>query len=109
MKNAARLPGPIAVVLVGIGLFAAAPAANADPADDNYLRALHQRGLSWPNGSDQMMINVGHAVCQDWAAGDTMAQTVDDVQKSLGLSTNGAGSVIGAATAAYCPEFRSKI
>jgi hypothetical protein len=55
------------------------------------------------------MINVGHAVCQDWAGGDTMAQTVADVQKALGLSTNGSGTVIGAATAAYCPEFRSKL
>lgn len=55
------------------------------------------------------MINVGHAVCADWAGGDTMAQTVDDVQKALGVSTNGAGTVIGAATASYCPEFRSKM
>jgi hypothetical protein len=109
MKNTARLTGPIAVVLAVIVVIVGAPTANADPADDAYLRALTQRGLSWANGSEQTMINVGHAVCQDWAAGDTMAQTVTDVQKALGLSTNGSGTVIGAATAAYCPEYRSKL
>jgi hypothetical protein len=109
MKNTARLSGPIVVGLTAFVVLAAAPAATADPADDNFLRALTQRGLSWPSGNDQTMINVGHAVCADWAGGDTMAQTVDDVQKTLGLSTNGAGTVIGAATASYCPEFRSKM
>jgi len=109
MKNTARLSGPIAVVLAGVVAFAAAPTAKADPADDAYLRALQQRGLSWANGADPTMISVGHAVCQDWVAGDTMAQTVDDVKKALGLSDNGAGSVIGAATGSYCPEFRSKL
>lgn len=109
MKNTAWLSGPIAVVLTGVVAFAAAAPANADPADDNYLRALQQRGLGWPAGSDQTMIDVGHAVCQDWAGGDTLAQTVGDVQKSLGLSSNGSGTIVGAATAAYCPEFRSKM
>lgn len=109
MNITARLSGPIAVGLAAFVVVATAPTANADPADDNFLRALTQRGLSWPGCNDQTMINVGHAVCADWAGGDTMAQTVDDVQKALGVSTNGAGTVIGAATASYCPEFRSKM
>lgn len=109
MKNTARLRRPIALGLAAFVVLATAPTATADAADDNFLRALTQRGLSWPAGNDQTMINVGHAVCADWAGGDTMAQTVDDVQKALGLSTNGAGTVIGAATASYCPEFRSKM
>lgn len=109
MKTMARLTGPLGAALAALLVVAVAPAANADPADDNYLRALKQRGLGWPSGTDQTMIDAGHAVCQDWAGGDTMAQIVDDVQKALGLSTNGAGTVIGAATAAYCPEFRTKM
>jgi hypothetical protein len=55
------------------------------------------------------MINVGHAVCQDFAGGDTMSQTVDDVKKALGVSNTGAGSIVGAAVANYCPENRSKL
>jgi hypothetical protein len=109
MKNAARLTGPIAVVVAGIVGIATAPSASADPADDQYLHNLQQHGLGWPAGQDQMMIDVGHAVCTDWANGDTMKQLATDVQKATGLSSNGSGTIIGAATVAYCPEFRSKM
>ncbi|GBG39363.1 DUF732 domain-containing protein [Mycobacterium montefiorense] len=109
MKNTARMAGPIAAVVAGLLGIAAAPSAHADPADDTYLQTLQQRGLSWANGQDQTMINVGHAVCTDFAGGDTMEQTVGDVKKALGVSNNGAGSIVGAAVAAYCPENRSKM
>jgi uncharacterized protein DUF732 len=109
MKNTARLAGPIAAVVTCLVAIAAAPVAGADPADDNYLQVLRQRGLSWADGQDGTMINVGHAVCTDFAGGDTMEQTVGDVKKSLGVSNNGAGSIVGAAVAAYCPENRSKM
>lgn len=108
MKNTAWLAGRIAAVAAGLFAVAVAPIANADPADDTYLHALQQRGLSWPAGQDQMMINAGHAVCQDFDAGDTMAQTVDDVKKALGVSNTGAGSIIGTAINVYCPGNRSK-
>src|SRR3984957_5799725 len=106
MKNAQRLAGPIAAVAVGLVAIAAAPTASADPADDAYLQTLQQHGLTWANGADGTMINVGHAVCSDFAGGDTMSQTVQDVKKSLGVSNNGAGTIIGAAVANYCPENR---
>ncbi|MEM6105826.1 DUF732 domain-containing protein [Mycobacterium sp. 050272] len=109
MKNTAWLAGPIAAVATGLVAIAAAPIASADGADDTFLHTLQQRGLSWPGGQDQMMINAGHAVCQDFDAGDTMAQTVDDVKKALGVSNMGAGSIVGAAVAAYCPQNRSKM
>jgi hypothetical protein len=109
MKHTARLAGPIAAAVAGFIAVAAAPTASADPADDAYLQTLQQHGLSWANGADGTMINVGHAVCSDFAGGDTMAQTVQDVKKSLGLSNNGAGTIIGAAVANYCPENRSKM
>jgi Protein of unknown function (DUF732) len=109
MKNMARLPGTVAVVVAGVVGIAAAPIASADPADDQYLHTLQQHGLGWPSGTDQTMIDVGHAVCQDWTNGNTMAQTAKDVQKATGLSSGGSGTIIGAATIAYCPEFRSKM
>jgi Protein of unknown function (DUF732) len=109
MKNTAWLAGPIAAVVTGLCAIAAVPIAHADGADDNYLQVLRQRGLSWADGQDQTMINVGHAVCTDFAGGDTMQQTVGDVKKALGVSNNGAGSIVGAAVAAYCPENRSKM
>jgi hypothetical protein len=103
------MAGPIAAAVAGFVAIAVAPTASADPADDAYLQTLQQRGLSWPNDQGQTMINVGHAVCQDFAGGDTMSQTVDDVKKALGVSNTGAGSIVGAAVANYCPENRSKL
>ncbi|BBY41275.1 hypothetical protein MMAN_54090 [Mycobacterium mantenii] len=109
MKKTALLAGPVAVVVVGVVGIVAAPVATADPADDQYLQTLHLRGLSWADGADQTMINVGHAVCTDFDGGDTAAQTISDVKKSVGLSSGGANIIVGAAVAAYCPQNRSKL
>jgi hypothetical protein len=109
MKNTARLAGPIAAVVAGLIAIGAAPTASADPADDSYLQNLQQHGLSWAPGADGTMINVGHAVCQDFDGGDTLAQAVGDVKKSLGVSNGGAGTIVGAAVANYCPANRSKM
>lgn len=108
MKNKARFTGAMAAALGGLCV-AAAPMANADIMDDAYLSALTKGGISWANGSDSSMIAVGHAVCQDWAGGNTLDQTITDVRKALALSDNGTGTVIGAATAAYCPQYQSKL
>lgn len=40
MNITARLSGPIAVGLAAFVVLATAPTARADPADDNFLRAL---------------------------------------------------------------------
>ncbi|WP_406814370.1 DUF732 domain-containing protein [Mycobacterium sp. M23085] len=109
MKNAARLAGPVAVAVAGLISIAVAPMASADPADDQYLQTLRLRGLSWADGADQSMINVGHAVCTDFDGGDTASQTIGDVKKSLGLSSGGANIIVGAAVAAYCPQNRAKL
>jgi hypothetical protein len=108
MKNMARCAGLVAAI-IGSSTIIAAPVVNADPADDAYLHALTQGGLSWDSGSDQKMISVGHAVCTDWSGGNTLAQTVADVKNSLGLSDGGTGTILGAATAAYCPQYQSKL
>jgi hypothetical protein len=107
MKKAARLAGPVAVVVASVVGIATAPIASADAADDQYLQTLRTRGLGWPN--DQAMINIGHAVCSDFDGGDTAAATIGDVKKSLGISSGGANIIVGAAVAAYCPENRSKL
>jgi Protein of unknown function (DUF732) len=109
MKKTARLAGPLAAVVAGVVGIATAPIASADPADDQYLQTLRTRGLGWANGADQTMINVGHAVCTDFDGGDTAAQTIGDVKKSVGLSSGGANIIVGAAVAAYCPQNRAKL
>jgi hypothetical protein len=108
MKNMAWVAG-LAAAIIGSSAAVAAPVANADPTDDAYLHALTQGGLSWDAGSEQKMISVGHAVCTDWSGGNTLAQTVADVKNSLGLSDGGTGTLLGATTASYCPQYQSKL
>ena len=106
MKNVTWLTGTVAAILGGIVI--AAPIANADQTDDIFLQALTQGGISWANGSDQMMVTMGHAVCKDWSDGATQEQTVADVKKALGLSDSGTGYLVGAATQSYCPQYMSR-
>jgi hypothetical protein len=107
MKNTARLTGPLAAVLGAIAVITA-PIANADSADDAFLHTLTQKGITWPNLSDQTMVDVGHAVCQDWSNGFTFDQTLADAKKGLGLDDKTSAQIIGAATGVYCPQYQSK-
>jgi hypothetical protein len=108
MKKTARLTGPLAAVLGGIAVIAA-PIVNADTADDAYLQALKDKGITWPSGSDQTMTQIGHAVCTDWSKGFTFEQTLADAKSGLPqLADASLGKIMGAATGAYCPAYSSK-
>ena len=106
MKFIAKLATPATAILCGAAVIAA-PTASAD-VDSSYLGALSGHGITW--SSDSTVITVGHAVCTDWAAGNTLQQTLSDVKSGLtNLSDDGAAFMIGAATGAYCPQYESKI
>lgn len=70
MKKTARLTGPLAAALAGFAVITA-PIANADSTDDAYLQRLKDNGITWPNGSDQTVVQIGHATCGDWSKGFT--------------------------------------
>jgi hypothetical protein len=108
MKKTARLAGPLGAVLGGIAVMTV-PIANADPTDDAYLQTLKDKGITWPSGSDQMMIQIGHAVCGDWGKGFTFEQTFADAKSALTqLADASIAKIMGAATGVYCPQYSSK-
>lgn len=108
MKRTARLTGPLAAVLGGIAVITA-PTANADSTDDAYLQALRDKGITWPIGSDQTMLQIGHAVCGDWSKGFTFDQTLADAKSALPqLADASIAKIMGLATGTYCPQFSSK-
>ncbi len=108
MKNTGRFTGPLAAVLGGIAVIAA-PIASADSADDAYLQALKDKGITWPSGSDQTMIQMGHATCADWSKGFTFDQTLADAKSALPqLADTSVAKILGIATGAYCPQYSSK-
>lgn len=108
MKKTARLTGPLAAVLGGIAVITA-PIANADSMDDAYLQALRDKGITWPSGSDQTMLQIGHAVCGDWSKGFTFDQTLADAKSALPqLADASIAKIMGLATGTYCPQYSSK-
>jgi Protein of unknown function (DUF732) len=108
MKKTARFTAPLAAVLGGIAVIAA-PLASADSADDGYLQALRDKGITWPSDKDQTMVNIGHAVCTDWSHGMTFDQTFADAKSGLPqLQDASLARIMGAATGAYCPQYSSK-
>lgn len=108
MKKPARLTGPLAAVLGGIAVITAA-IAYADSTDDAYLQALKDKGITWSNGSDQTMVQIGHAVCGDWAKGFTFEQTLADAKSGLPqLADASIAKIMGTSTGVYCPQYASK-
>jgi hypothetical protein len=108
MKNTGRFTGPIAAVLGGIAVITA-PIASADSADDGYLQALKDKGITWPSDKDPTMVAIGHAVCTDWSHGMTFEQTFADAKSGLPqLQDSSIATIMGAATGAYCSQYSGK-
>ena len=81
-----------------------APPALADQADDAFVSALTTQGIIPKSlSADQALIN-GHAICATMDKGIGQADMVGAVSSSDHLSADDAGFVVGAATAAFCPE-----
>ncbi|WP_082459873.1 MULTISPECIES: DUF732 domain-containing protein [unclassified Mycobacterium] len=107
MKKLTLLTGAVAATVASAAAVAI-PVASADSTDDVFLQALVQQGITLSGLSNQTIVNAGHGVCQDWANGATLAQTLSDVKSALSLSDHNSGYFIGAATQSYCPQYVSK-
>ena len=108
MKNTGRFTGLLAAV-------AASPQSHRP---DRQCRlggrrlpaALTKKGITWPNGGDSTMVNIGHAVCTDWNHGMTFEQTFADAKSGLPqLQDSSIATIMGAATGAYCPQYSQQI
>src|SRR5262249_31533595 len=73
----------IAGATLGLTALLAAGPADASTADDQFLGALRQQGISF--GNTQSAINVGHHVC------DALGQGMEPSQISQQLASNNPG------------------
>ncbi|QGW33013.1 hypothetical protein MAA44156_02815 [Mycobacterium avium subsp. avium] len=92
------IPAAVAAALtVGSGI------AVAD--DDGYLAQLKKIGVAWQPGGDTTLIQLGHAICSDRAAGKTPDELAADVHSGLNSSFNyaDATAIVSAAESNYCP------
>ena len=106
MKHSLKIAGSVVGAFASAALICA-PMAAADNADDAFLGALTEQGVTWPGATPDNQIAAGKGVCQDWAAGATFEQEVNSLVPNL--TAEDAAFLIGAATAAYCPEYESKV
>lgn len=78
-----------------------------DPSDDIYLKDVESGGIS-TSGRTDALIQAGHAVCQALSEGSSPKEVV--VGLTLGnddVDLHEAEYVVGAAIAAYCPQYKS--
>lgn len=96
-----RKPMLAAVTLAGL-LGLAAPAA-AEPADPNFLGALDQVGISYPNPADA--VAGGHTVCEYLASGHSTNQAAKGVKNANpSLTLTKAHQFVGIARATFCAQ-----
>ncbi|MGO4444063.1 DUF732 domain-containing protein [Mycobacterium sp. 2YAF39] len=106
MKYSLKIAGSVVGGLAAAAMIYA-PIAAADSADDAFIGALTEQGVTWPGATPDNQIAAGKGVCQDWTAGATFEQEVTSLTPNL--TAEDAAFLIGAATAAYCPQFESKV
>lgn len=79
------------------------PSANLNAA---FLTAWH---VDFPNSDDAKAISVGHDVCDAYKAGTTFEGELAYIMAlAPQLTARQAGGIIGASTAAYCPEYSNR-
>lgn len=94
----------LAAGTLGVAAVLAAGAANAAPADDQFLAALAQQGIGF--GSTQSATMVAHHVCDALAGG----MEPSDISHHLAAANSGIDQQTGVvitvlAAQSYCPQF----
>ena len=93
---------PCAVLLFVAALFSAAP-ASADPNDGAFVDALAKGGIVFPDHN--AAISIAHTVCAGLDQSAKTSLLAMKLMKDTDLSMRQSSYFIGAAIAAYCPQY----
>ncbi|MDT5343591.1 MAG: hypothetical protein QOE52_2775 [Mycobacterium sp.] len=91
----------LAVALLGL-VAVAAPPAQADAVDSNFLGAIASKGINFASG--QSAIVAGHEVCDELDQGRQASDVANDVMQQSNLDGYHAGFFVGVSIAAFCPR-----
>ncbi|MFI5510888.1 serine/threonine-protein kinase [Mycobacterium sp. NPDC051804] len=84
------------------------PTPVSDTSPENaFIGALNGQGVTWPGATPANMVAAGRGVCTDWDAGATFDQEVASLTPHM--SAEDAAFLIGASTAAFCPQYEWKV
>ncbi|MBI2700239.1 MAG: DUF732 domain-containing protein [Mycobacterium sp.] len=92
----------VLAALLTLATVAAAPAAQADGVDNQFLNALQSHAINF--GSPQAAIQAAHKVCDELDSGRQKAEVANEVTGSSNLDGYHAGYFVGVSVAAYCPR-----
>jgi hypothetical protein len=108
--------GPTIVVLAGLAYLTGCSSRGAvspTPADTAYLSEVHDdQPQIGTYRTDVELVRLGHAACDDFAAGANYPQVADRLateQVSHSLPSASLGTVIMAAADNYCPQFKNRV
>jgi len=94
----------IAAATLGLAALLAAGTAYAGTADDQFLAALHQQGISF--GDTQSAINVAHHVCDALGQGMEPSQISQQlVSHNPRIDPQSALLITVDAAQSYCPQY----
>ncbi|WP_227370977.1 DUF732 domain-containing protein [Mycobacterium fragae] len=109
MRSASPVRSPLTGLVLAVALFGlvevAAPSADADAVDNNFLAALKSKGINFASG--QSAIIAGHEVCDELDLGRQPSDVASDVTKNSNLDDYHAGFFVGVSIAAFCPRHSS--
>ncbi|MFC3774710.1 DUF732 domain-containing protein [Mycolicibacterium holsaticum] len=71
------------------------------------MEVLDEAGVTWPGATPENKVAAGQGVCSDWANGATLESEIASLSEHL--DPHDAGMLIGAATAAFCPQYESVV
>jgi len=103
------LPSPVRSLMAGFSLVGAlgvaglaAPAAQADAIDDQFVSALQAHGIAF--ATPQAAIAAGHHVCDELDSGTQKSDVATEVSNTTNLDGYHSGYFVGVSVAAYCPR-----
>jgi hypothetical protein len=76
--------------------------------EDAYLTVMRHEYPQLKKTSDKVLLNAGHSVCDMYKAGYTFEEVAYAAIDS-GLDEQTAGFLIGASTAAFCPQYSGDV
>ncbi len=83
-----------------------APTQNSD--DTTFLAVVRDMTTTLEGVSDELLIETAHTDCDALTAGNTVVD-LERVIVNSGIDLYDGGIILGAAIAAYCPEFKDQI
>jgi Protein of unknown function (DUF732) len=94
----------LAAAALGLAGLLSGGTANAGTADDQFLAALHQQGISF--GDTQSAINVAHHVCDALGQGTEPSQISQQlVGHNPGIDRQNALLITVDSAQSYCPQY----